>query len=49
MGFERREIRRVRLISVDKEGSPWRKPQVTLLDEERLDWVEHQQAFDLPA
>ncbi len=49
MGFERREIRRVRLISVDKEVSPWRKPQVTLLDEEVLDWVQHQQAFDLPA
>ncbi len=49
MGFERREIRRIRLISVDKEVSPWRKPKVVLLQEDVLHWVEHQQAFDLPA
>ena len=42
MGFERREIRRVRLISVDKEASPWRKPKVTLLQGDVLDWVQHQ-------
>ena len=49
MGFERREIRRIRLISVDKEASPWRKPKVVLLQEDVLDWAQHQQAFDLPA
>ena len=49
MGFERREIRRIRLISVEKEVSPWRKPKVTLLQEDVISWVEHQQAFDLPA